>query len=114
MSLSGGQKQRLSIARALVCRAPVLILDDATSALDLATEARLYDALARLAPDSTKIVVAQRIATVRRADRIVLLENGRIAACGSHEQLLAGCAAYREIVDSQMGEEEQHDGPQAR
>ena len=114
MSLSGGQKQRLSIARALVRRAPVLILDDATSALDLATEARLYDALARLAPDSTKIVVAQRIATVRRADRIVLLENGRIAACGSHEQLLAGCAAYREIVDSQMGEEEQHDGPQAR
>ncbi|MCI6375699.1 MAG: ABC transporter ATP-binding protein/permease [Clostridiales bacterium] len=113
MSLSGGQKQRLSIARALVRRAPVLILDDATSALDLATEARLYDALARLAPDSTKIVVAQRIATVRRADRIVLLENGRIAACGSHEQLLAGCAAYREIVDSQMGEEEQHDGPQA-
>ena len=113
MSLSGGQKQRLSIARALVRCAPVLILDDATSALDLATEARLYDALARLAPDSTKIVVAQRIATVRRADRIVLLENGRIAACGSHEQLLAGCAAYREIVDSQMGEEEQHDGPQA-
>ena len=113
MSLSGGQKQRLSIARALVRRAPVLILDDATSALDLATEARLYDALAELAPQSTKIVVAQRVATVRRADRIVLLENGRIAACGSHEQLLAGCAAYREIVDSQMGEEEQHDGPQA-
>ena len=112
-SLSGGQKQRLSIARALVRRAPVLILDDATSALDLATEARLYDALAELAPQSTKIVVAQRVATVRRADRIVLLENGRIAACGSHEQLLAGCAAYREIVDSQMGEEEQHDGPQA-
>ena len=113
MSLSGGQKQRLSIARALVRRAPVLILDDATSALDLATGARLYDALAELAPQSTKIVVAQRVATVRRADRIVLLENGRIAACGSHEQLLAGCAAYREIVDSQMGEEEQHDGPQA-
>ena len=112
-SLSGGQKQRLSIARALVRRAPVLILDDATSALDLATEARLYDALAELAPQSTKIVVAQRVATVRRADRIVLLENGRIVACGSHEQLLAGCAAYREIVDSQMGEEEQHDGPQA-
>ena len=112
-SLSGGQKQRLSIARALVRRAPVLILDDATSALDLATEARLYDALAELVPQSTKIVVAQRVATVRRADRIVLLENGRIAACGSHEQLLAGCAAYREIVDSQMGEEEQHDGPQA-
>lgn len=113
MSLSGGQKQRLSIARALVRRAPVLILDDATSALDLATEARLYDALAELAPQSTKIVVAQRVATVRRADRIVLLENGHIAACGSHEQLLAGCAAYREIVDSQMGEEERHDGPQA-
>ena len=109
MSLSGGQKQRLSIARALLRRAPVLILDDATSALDLATEARFYDALTKRAPHCTKIIVAQRIATVRRADKIVLLENGSIAACGSHEELLRTCRAYREIVDSQMGEEEPHD-----
>ena len=108
MSLSGGQKQRLSIARALIRRAPVIIFDDTTSALDLATEARLYDALRDMAPDSTKIIVAQRIATVRRADKIVVLENGRIAACGSHDELLRTCETYREIVDSQMGEEESH------
>ena len=108
MSLSGGQKQRLSIARALIRRAPVLIFDDTTSALDLATEARLYDALRDMAPKSTKIIVAQRIATVRRADKIVVLENGRIAACGSHDELLRTCDTYREIVDSQMGEEESH------
>ena len=108
MSLSGGQKQRLSIARALIRRAPVLIFDDATSALDLATEAKLYDALRDMAPESTKIIVAQRIATVRRADKIVVLENGRIAAYGSHDELLRTCDTYREIVDSQMGEEESH------
>ena len=108
MSLSGGQKQRLSIARALIRRAPVIIFDDTTSALDLATEARLYDALRDMAPDSTKIIVAQRIATVRRADKIVVLENGCIAACGSHDELLHTCDTYREIVDSQMGEEESH------
>ena len=108
MSLSGGQKQRLSIARALIRRAPVIIFDDTTSALDLATEARLYDALRDMAPDSTKIIVAQRIATVRRADKIVVLENGRIAACGCHDELLRTCETYREIVDSQMGEEESH------
>ena len=108
MSLSGGQKQRLSIARALIRRAPVLIFDDTTSALDLATEARLYDALRDMAPESTKIIVAQRIATVRRADKIVVLENGRIAACGSHDELLRTCDTYREIVDSQMGGEESH------
>ena len=108
MSLSGGQKQRLSIARALIRRAPVIIFDDTTSALDLATEARLYDALRDMEPDSTKIIVAQRIATVRRADKIVVLENGRIAACGSHDELLRTCETYREIVDSQMEEEESH------
>ena len=101
MSLSGGQKQRLSIARALIRRAPVLIFDDATSALDLATEARLYDALAEMAPQSTKIIVAQRIATVRRADKIVVLEQGRIAACGSHEELLLQKGRYYELYMTQ-------------
>lgn len=107
-TFSRGMTQRLSIARALIRRAPVLIFDDTTSALDLATEARLYDALRDMAPKSTKIIVAQRIATVRRADKIVVLENGRIAACGSHDELLRTCDTYREIVDSQMGEEESH------
>lgn len=107
-SLSGGQKQRLSIARAVVKEAEILIFDDSTSALDLKTEADLYAALEEFAPASTKIIVAQRIATVRRADRIVVLENGSIAACGTHWELMEHCKAYREICDSQMGEEELH------
>ena len=105
MSLSGGQKQRLSIARAVLKGAEILIFDDSTSALDLKTEAAFYEALDRENPDSTKIIVAQRIASVRRADRIVVLEGGSIAACGTHEELLASCKTYRDIYDSQMGEE---------
>lgn len=105
MSLSGGQKQRLSIARAVLKGAEIMIFDDATSALDLKTEAAFYEALDRENPNSTKIIVAQRIASVRRADRIVVLENGGIAACGTHEELLASCKTYRDIYDSQMGEE---------
>ncbi len=106
MSLSGGQKQRLSIARAVLKGAEILIFDDTTSALDLKTEADLYAALQKADPDGTKIIVAQRIASVRRADRILLLENGRIAACGSHEELLASCPAYQDIYHSQIGKEE--------
>lgn len=106
MSLSGGQKQRVSIARALLKRAEILILDDATSALDLKTEANLYAEMREAAPDATKIIVAQRIASVRRADRIAVLENGRIAACGTHEELLASCPVYQEICHSQSGMEE--------
>lgn len=104
-SLSGGQKQRLSIARAVVKNAEILVFDDSTSALDLKTEAQLYDALNQNYPQTTKIIVAQRIATVRRADWIVVLEKGRIAACGNHEQLLKHCELYRDIYDSQMGKE---------
>lgn len=107
-SLSGGQKQRVSIARAVVKNAPILIFDDSTSALDLKTEADLYAALKQSCPNSTKIMVAQRIASVRHADRIVVLENGSIAACGSHEELLECCKSYRDIYDSQMGKEEHH------
>ncbi len=109
-SLSGGQKQRVSIARAVVKDAEILIFDDATSALDLKTEAALYEALAQARPGCTKIIVAQRIASVRRADRIVVLENGTIAASGTHEALLERCRAYRDIYDSQMGKEERHGG----
>lgn len=110
MSLSGGQKQRISIARAIVKNAEILIFDDSTSALDLKTEAELYDALKEFRRDSTKIIIAQRIASVRRADRIVVLDNGRIADVGTHEELLENCKIYRDIYDSQMGKEETHVG----
>ncbi len=104
-SLSGGQKQRLSVARAVLKPAEIMIFDDSTSALDIKTEADLSQALAGARPKTTKIIIAQRVATVMRADRIAVLENGRIIACGSHEELLKTCPSYRDIYDSQMGEE---------
>ena len=107
-SLSGGQKQRVSIARSVVKQGEILIFDDATSALDLKTEANLYAALKQTHPDRTKIIVAQRIASVRHADRIIVLEKGSITACGSHEELLRNCQVYRDIYDSQMGKEDIH------
>ena len=109
MSLSGGQKQRLSIARAVVKAPEILIFDDSTSALDLKTEAKFYDALSQTCPHSTKIIVAQRIPSVRRADRIVVLENGHIAACGTHNELMETCKTYQDIYYSQMGKEEEID-----
>lgn len=107
MSLSGGQKQRLSIARAILKSAEILIFDDSTSALDLKTEAQLYQALQASSPESTKIIIAQRIASVRRADKIIVLENGRISACGSHEELMNSCVPYQDIYHSQIGEEDE-------
>ena len=104
MSLSGGQKQRISIARAVLKSAEILIFDDSTSALDLKTEADLYDALQKSHPQSTKIIVAQRIASVRRADRIVVMDHGRIAAVGTHEELRKTCPIYQDICDSQIGQ----------
>lgn len=105
MSLSGGQKQRLAIARAVLKRSDVLVFDDATSALDLKTEADLFEALNRERPDMTKVIVAQRIATVKRADRIVVLSDGQISGIGNHEELLATNAIYKDIYESQMGKD---------
>ena len=106
MSLSGGQKQRVSVARAVLREAEILIFDDSTSALDLKTEANLNAALRAARPDQTKIIVAQRVASVLGADRIVILEHGRIADSGTHQELLSRCPAYQEIYYSQMGEGE--------
>ena len=100
-SLSGGQKQRLSIARALVKKAEILILDDATSALDLETEAALYNALRKQMHDMTTLVITQRIATARRCDRIVVLDHGCLVGVGRHEDLLTSCPVYADICSSQ-------------
>ncbi len=110
MSLSGGQKQRVSIARAVLKKAEIIVFDDATSALDLKTEAALFQALDREKAGVTRIVVAQRIASVKGADRIAVLEGGTIAACGTHEELMRSCAVYQDIYNSQMGEEDEDDG----
>lgn len=105
MSLSGGQKQRLSIARAVLKDAEILIFDDSTSALDLKTEAELYEALRQARPGCTKILIVQRIASARHADKIVVLNHGCIEACGTHEELMKSSGTYRDIYDSQMGNE---------
>jgi ATP-binding cassette subfamily B protein len=102
-NFSGGQRQRLSIARALVRRPKILILDDTTSALDVATEARVQDAIRGLMGDSTVFLVAQRISAVLTADVIVVLEDGRIVAKGSHRELLSSSPQYRSIYESQLG-----------
>lgn len=101
-SLSGGQKQRVAISRAILKNAEILIFDDTTSALDLKTEAKLYEALKREYAGMTKIIIAQRIASVKDADRIAVVENGRIAACGSHEELMENSGIYRDIYNSQL------------
>lgn len=101
-SLSGGQKQRVAISRAVLKNAEILIFDDTTSALDLKTEAELYEALQREYAGMTKIIIAQRIASVKDADRIAVIDNGRLAACGSHGELMENSVIYRDIYDSQL------------
>ncbi|MBL8055346.1 MAG: ATP-binding cassette domain-containing protein, partial [Anaerolineales bacterium] len=104
VNLSGGQKQRLAIARALLTRPKLLILDDSTSSVDVETEIRIQAALAAASPRPTSLVVAQRISTVLTADKIVVLDNGRIVAEGPHAELLRSSPIYQEIYASQLGD----------
>jgi len=101
-NVSGGQRQRLAIARALIRRPELYLFDDAFSALDVATDARLRHALARVTAEATVVIVAQRVATIRDADQIVVLEDGGIVGLGTHDELLTTCRPYAEIVDSQV------------
>ena len=110
VNVSGGQKQRLCIARALLKKPKVLIFDDSTSAVDTATEGKIRSALARLT-GVTKIIIAQRITSVMHSDLIVILEDGRVHAAGTHDELLASDPIYQEIYASQMKGDEDHGGP---
>ena len=102
VNVSGGQKQRLCIARAILKKPKVLILDDSTSAVDTATESRIREGLARSLPGCTKIIIAQRITSVMHADQIIILDDGRVHAVGTHEELLKNDPVYQEIYYSQQ------------
>ena len=102
-NVSGGQKQRLCIARALLKKPKVLILDDSTSAVDTATDARIRKAFAEEIPGTTKLIIAQRVSSVQHADRIIVMQEGQIDGFGTHEELLASNEIYREVYESQTG-----------
>jgi ATP-binding cassette subfamily B multidrug efflux pump len=106
MNVSGGQKQRLSIARALVKKAPIYIFDDSFSALDFRTDAALRKALKDKTAGSTLLIVTQRVSTIKNADLIVVLEDGQVVGKGTHRDLMENCATYREIALSQLSKEE--------
>ena len=101
-NVSGGQKQRLCIARALLKKPKILILDDSTSAVDTATDARIRKAFAEEIPDTTKLIIAQRISSIQSADRIIVMENGTVHGFGTHEELMASDEIYRDVYESQM------------
>lgn len=105
VNVSGGQKQRLCIARALLKKPKILILDDSTSAVDTATESRIREAFSTTLKETTKLIIAQRITSVIEADQIVVLDEGKVVGLGGHRELMDSCSAYREIYDSQMKEE---------
>ncbi|MDO4965129.1 MAG: ABC transporter ATP-binding protein [Lachnospiraceae bacterium] len=110
-NVSGGQKQRLCIARALLKKPKILILDDSTSAVDTATDAKIRKAFAEEIPNTTKIIIAQRISSVQNADRIVVMDNGRISGVGTHEELLATNEIYKDVYESQTGGAGDFDSP---
>ena len=101
VNVSGGQKQRLCIARAMLRKPAVLILDDSTSAVDTATEKRIREAFGDYLEGATKIIIAQRVASVQDADMIIVMDNGRIAATGTHDELLRSSEIYREVCQQQ-------------
>ena len=105
-NLSGGQRQRLSIARAICRRPEILIFDDSFSALDYRTDRILREALDRECRNTTRLIVAQRIGTIRDADRIIVLDEGEIAGTGTHEELMRDCEVYQQIASSQLSKEE--------
>ncbi|HCM24293.1 MAG TPA: ABC transporter, partial [Ruminococcaceae bacterium] len=105
-NVSGGQKQRLSIARALATQAEIYVFDDSFSALDFKTDALLRAALKKHSGDATVLLVAQRVSTIMDADQIIVLDDGKIVGCGTHEQLLKNCPTYYEIASSQLTKEE--------
>jgi ATP-binding cassette subfamily B protein len=105
-NVSGGQKQRLAIARALVKKPPILIFDDSFSALDFKTDAALRQALRQEIGGATVLIVTQRVATIKGADRIIVLDEGRVVGQGKHRELMESCEAYREIATSQLSKEE--------
>ena len=109
-NLSGGQKQRIAIARALLTRPKILILDDSTSSVDVETETKIQDALESSLRQHTTLVVAQRISTVLKADKIVVIDEGRIAAEGTHRELMQSSPIYQEIYESQLGNGVQLEG----
>ena len=108
-NVSGGQKQRLCIARTLLKKPKVLILDDSTSAVDTKTDAAIQKSLSTFLPDTTKLIIAQRVSSVQHADLIIVMDEGKIVATGRHEDLLKTCEIYRQVYESQQKGDSDHE-----